>query len=105
MSQTEIPTREYVANLVYPVGSVLLLESDKTPGGVGIPFTWERRRFSLLNWENGKNLDVAQASHADGANVDVWEANWTNAQLWRFGTTIDGKNELRAKLDMWVRIA
>lgn len=105
MSQTEIPTREYVANLIYPVGSVLLLESDKTPGGVGIPFTWERRRFTFLNWENGKSLDVAQASHNDGANVDVYTTNWTNAQLWRFGTTIDGKNELRAKLDMWVRIA
>lgn len=105
MSQTEIPTREYVANLIYPIGSVLLLESDKTPGGVGIPFTWERRRFSLLNWENGKNLDVVAASHENGANVDVWEANYTNAQLWRFATVVDGKNQLKAKLDMWVRTA
>ena len=105
MSQTEIPTREYVANIVYPIGSVLLLESDKTPGEVGIPFTWERRKFSLINWENGMSLDVAQASHNAGANVDVYPMNWTNAQLWRFATTVDGKNELRAKLDMWVRVA
>jgi hypothetical protein len=105
MSQTELPTPEYVANLIYPVGSVLLLESSKTPNGVGIPFTWERRRFSLINWENGMSLDVAQASHNAGANVDVYPTNWTNAQLWRFTTTVDGKNELRAKLDMWVRVA
>lgn len=103
MSQTELPTPEYVANLIYPVGSVLLLTSDKTPNGVGIPFTWVRRNFSLYNMVAGKALDVSAGSNKDGANVDVYEPNHSAAQLWWFYTYSQSNGE--GPVDMWIRTA
>jgi hypothetical protein len=103
MSQTELPTPEYVANLIYPVGSVLLLASDKTPNGAGIPFTWERRNFGLCNINSGKALDVSGAGTKDGANVDTWEPNYSKAQSWWFTTVVADTTTFAGSLDMWVR--
>lgn len=103
MSQTEIPTAEYIANIVWPVGSVMILASGKTPNGVGIPFTWVRRNFALLNMVAGKALDVAAASNKDGANVDVFQPNYSAAQLWWFYTY--SKENGEGAVDMWVRTA
>jgi hypothetical protein len=103
MSQTEIPTREYVANLIYPVGSVIILDNSKTPNGVGIPFTWSRRNFAILNKVAGKALDVSAGSNKDGANVDVFQPNYSNAQLWWFVLYSASNGE--RQVDMWVRTA
>ena len=103
MSQTELPTPEYVANLIYPVGSVIILENSKTPNGVGIPFTWVRRNFAILNMVASKALDVSAGSNKDGANVDVFQPNYSNAQLWWL--VLYSESDGERPVDMWVRIA
>lgn len=37
----------------------------------------------LVGAQSGKCLDVAGAANWDGANVQLWSCNWTNAQLFR----------------------
>lgn len=88
-----------------PVGSALLLESGKTPMGLGYAGTWQRLHINLINVNSGKSLDVANASKDNGANIDLYETNWTKAQSWYLGTVKADTTERYSLFDLWVRTA
>jgi beta-N-acetylglucosaminidase len=59
-------------------------------------------RFSLINKETGKALDIIGGSTASGTNVQVYAPNNTRAQLWAFEATYAMANGLyivRSALD------
>ena len=55
-------------------------------GNIRATNLWSFRRsgngYVIVNYKTGKVLDVASASTASGANVQLYKANGTNAQLW-----------------------
>lgn len=55
-----------------------------SPGGV----------FTLINTNSNKALDVAGAQTNDGTNVQIWSANGSGAQQWRFNQNSNGSYTL-----------
>jgi beta-glucanase (GH16 family) len=53
--------------------------------------------YVVVARHSGKALDVTSASTADGANVQQWVRNGTDAQTWRFDATGDGYYVIRAR--------
>lgn len=88
-----------------PVGSALLIESGKTPMGLGYAGTWERRHLVLANAGANKVLDVAGGSTENYANVDIYERNNSAAQRWYVGTVVADTSTAKDFLELWVRTA
>ncbi len=53
--------------------------------------------YAVVAKHSGKALDVYGASRNNGANVQQWARNGTDAQNWRFEPTTDGHYVVRAK--------
>lgn len=54
--------------------------------------------YNITVGSSGKALDVSDASTNNKANLQVWNANGTNAQLWKFIPTGNGYYYIKSKL-------
>lgn len=54
--------------------------------------------YKIINVNSGKALDVSGASTANGANVQQYQWNGTDAQLWKFVDAGNGTYYIRSKL-------
>lgn len=82
---------EEVGDMNDAVSSVRVYEPDPEPARLGTGL------YTLVNVASGKALDVADASPANGANVQQWEANQSVAQQWRLDPLGDGVYTLTNK--------
>ena len=54
--------------------------------------------YKIILSSNGKSLDVANGSDANKANLQVYNSNGTDAQLWKFIDAGNGSYYIRSKL-------